>query len=140
MTQKWQIQRGQKYFYLVQNIHFHVIFRRKLLEQQNLARMNGGHAPHGTPAGLMPPGGNVMGTPTSGIAQRGLNGMSPAPQQIARPRKILFFFCMFFKRSQHAGAYTFGFFLLLFFYAFANFLFHLLSSVVCFTDSVTNCS
>ena len=86
------------------------------MEQQNLARMNGGHAPHGTPAGLMPPGGNVMGTPTSGIAQRGLNGMSPAPQQIARPRKILFFFaCLFF-------------------------IFHLLSSVVCFTDSVTNCS
>ena len=101
----------------MQNIHFHVIFRRKLLEQQNLARMNGGHAPHGTPAGLMPPGGNVMGTPTSGIAQRGLNGMSPAPQQIARPRKILFFFCLH-----------------------VFFLFYLLSSVVCFTDSVTNCS
>ena len=106
--------KGPQTTYLLQNIYFDVIFRRKLMEQQNLARMNGGHA-HGTPGGLMPPGGNVMGTPTSGIAQRGLNGMSPAPQQIARPRKILFFVCMLFT-------------------------FYLLSSVVCYTYSVSNCN
>ena len=59
-----------------------------MLEQQAIARMNGGH--QGIQGHLMQGvGGNVMGTPTS--AQRpGISSMSPAPnQQISRPRKII---------------------------------------------------
>ena len=65
-------------------------FRRKLLEQQAIARMNGGHqSMTSSISGMVQGGGNVMGTPNS---QRGLNSMSPAPQQMSRPRKIIFLF------------------------------------------------
>ena len=60
-------------------------FRRRLLEQQNAARGLLSQQAQSGLAGMMS-GGNILSTP-NGIS-RGLGSMSPAPQQLARPRKI----------------------------------------------------
>ena len=60
-------------------------FRRALLEQQNAARAGQMQSMNSLGSALMS-GGNVMNTPQ---APRGLTSMSPAPQQLSRPRKIL---------------------------------------------------
>ena len=62
-------------------------FRRKILEQQNAARIAANQAALNQTGGLAHmPGG--MSTPTSG--PRGLGSMSPAPQ-VSRPRKLFFY-------------------------------------------------
>ena len=78
-------------FYLFLSLHvificftfFCQIFRRKILEQQNAARIAANQAALNQTGGLAHmPGG--MSTPTSG--PRGMGSMSPAPQ-VSRPRK-----------------------------------------------------
>ena len=74
-------------------------FRRALLEQQNAARAGQMQSMNSLGSALMS-GGNVMNTPQ---APRGLTSMSPAPQQLSRPRKILslhdYYFYLFFLLS-----------------------------------------
>ena len=60
------------------------LIRRQLLEQQNAARAGQMQSMSSIGSALMS-GGNVMNTPQ---ASRGLTSMSPAPQQLSRPRKI----------------------------------------------------
>ena len=61
-------------------------YRRKVLLQQNEQRIAANQAALNQVGGLQHMPG--MATPTSG--PRGLGCMSPAPQNIPRPRKILF--------------------------------------------------
>ena len=70
-------------------------YRRKVLLQQNEQRIAANQAALNQVGGLQHMPG--IATPTSG--PRGLGSMSPAPQNIPRPRKTLFslhhlFFCL----------------------------------------------
>ena len=61
-------------------------YRRKVLLQQNEQRIAANQAALNQVGGLQHMPG--MATPTSG--PRGLGSMSPAPQNVSRPRKTLF--------------------------------------------------